>query len=275
MLSYRWGPKVDGVFPTQERVKQIQSELEGMNHRTWLDLDYMRGEMETVMISVVEDCAVFLACLTNDYFDDGSNAQLEFAHALSHRQPGIDMLFVKLEHDFDCRRLDKYDACRGVRVYDLSSSGPVDQLAQELKTMVASCPALRSARRRYRQNANGGGTEEVYVSTFGATLARRRSAFEIKVGYGIHMSGRPSTLSEQPQQHYDSVAIPGGALPNPDHVSEALSAQYEAHSPGQQAGYLAIDSEFNDRVPPVAPLQARPRLASVYEGFDTGAQTDA
>ena len=135
-----------------------QAELEELNHRVWLDLDYMRGEMAEVMRSVVEDCAVFVACLTNDYFTEGSNAQLEFQHAVSCRLPGGNMLFVKLERAFDPRLLDGYESCRGHRVYDLS--GTPNQARDELEAMAAACPALRSARRRYRQSA-AGSTEEV------------------------------------------------------------------------------------------------------------------
>ena len=79
----------------------------------------------------------------DDYFDEGSNAQLEFLHALEHRAPGVDLVLAKVSPSVDLARLDAFPACRGLRVYDLS--GTREELDGELEAMVRECAALRSA----------------------------------------------------------------------------------------------------------------------------------
>ena len=71
MLSYRWGDMdpLTGRYPVQEKVKMLKLALEKRGHRVWMDVEQMRGAMDDVMYATVEQCAVFVACVTDAYHE--------------------------------------------------------------------------------------------------------------------------------------------------------------------------------------------------------------
>ena len=66
---------------------------------------------------------MFVACVDDAYFDEGSNAQKEYLHALSKRLPGVDMVVVKISSGTDMRPVTRSFGSDGV--FDLSGELPL------------------------------------------------------------------------------------------------------------------------------------------------------
>lgn len=163
MVSHRWGAKDEATqtFPTQEMVKEVREALQSAGHRVWMDIDYMRGEMDDVMFDVVESCAVFVACVTPDYFEDSdsNNALKEFEHALAARKPGVDMVVAKLDPAMDMAPVEQDFGQRAAghvaaTAFNLTASG--SGLHEAVVAMASKVNAFRSARRVYLETEDLG-----------------------------------------------------------------------------------------------------------------------
>ena len=103
----------------------------------------MRGEMDQVMQDVVTGSKVVIACITDDYFIEGSNAQYEYQAALEAKVPGVTMLAAKVAGAPTAAGMTKVSWDMPLKaVYDLSGSGAapsaaVDQMVD--KALVFPC----------------------------------------------------------------------------------------------------------------------------------------
>ncbi|KAJ3129462.1 hypothetical protein HK098_001229 [Nowakowskiella sp. JEL0407] len=147
MLSYCWGKKSsDGsIYPDQELVKKLASKLEERNFSVWLDIRYMKGNLITTMKRVIEDCAAVIACVTNDYHKENSNAYDEFIYACAKKRDRV--IGVKLTPDADMMG-GAYGFKKGFKdlFYDLSGSDPaeVESEMDKLEKHLKGIPALQS-----------------------------------------------------------------------------------------------------------------------------------
>ncbi|KAJ3122468.1 hypothetical protein HK098_002806 [Nowakowskiella sp. JEL0407] len=87
MLSYSWG-KVNeqGEYHTQELVKRIKIGLEQRGFRVWMDTTDMRRDMTNKMTTVITNCLAVIACVTNDYHINNTNANDEFRFAYNNKK---------------------------------------------------------------------------------------------------------------------------------------------------------------------------------------------
>ena len=114
----------------------------------------------------VKDCVMFIACVSDAYFTKGSNAQLEYIEALRLRNPGINMIAVKMpgQSASGMRKVAKKMPLGAI--FDLGGSGK--SLKAAVKKMVADVPGFQSAKRVYRSAGRSSSqVEEVYTDSTG------------------------------------------------------------------------------------------------------------
>ncbi|KAJ3124740.1 hypothetical protein HK098_000886 [Nowakowskiella sp. JEL0407] len=143
MLSYCWGKKdtKSNIYPDQERVKKLASDLKARGFEVWLDIHYMNGNMISTMKNVIENCAAMIACVTNDYHVENSNGYDEFVYACAKKRDKV--IGVKLTADADMMG-GAYGFKKGLKdlYYDLSSEDvkvveeQMDKLEQYLRSLV-------------------------------------------------------------------------------------------------------------------------------------------
>jgi len=97
MLSYGWGKRIDGVYPSQRKVLQLSRQLQRHGFKVWLDLDHMMGNMDVVMAGAIEKAAAVVACCSIEYVE-GPNAQKEWIFANQHKVPGKTLIAVSTSH---------------------------------------------------------------------------------------------------------------------------------------------------------------------------------
>lgn len=60
MISYQWLVKKEVIF-------RLHESLEGRGYRVWIDRQEMKGSMTEAMALAVEECDVFLMCISQNY----------------------------------------------------------------------------------------------------------------------------------------------------------------------------------------------------------------
>lgn len=102
-LSYAWGkqdPKTK-LLPNQLIVNSVASALHSRGIKVWLDTEKMKDDMYMHMALGVRHCAVFVACVSNEYHNPSSNAAMEFRLACDLKKP---MVAVRAAPDVDMRQ---------------------------------------------------------------------------------------------------------------------------------------------------------------------------
>ncbi|KAJ3123480.1 hypothetical protein HK098_001868, partial [Nowakowskiella sp. JEL0407] len=100
MISYSWRKKdiLLGMHWNQEVVKRLATALVTRGLKVWLDVRYMKGNMVEKMTKVITNCDAVIACVTNEYHVETSNAYREFMFAWYKKKK---IFGVKLAKDTD------------------------------------------------------------------------------------------------------------------------------------------------------------------------------
>ena len=114
-------------------------------------------------VGAVKDCAMFIACVSDNYFTKGSNAQLEYIEALRLKNPGINMIAIKMPGQSASAMRKVVKKMPLGAIFDLSCSG--ESLKVAVKKMVNDVPGFNSTKRAYR--SSGSQIEEVYTTSTG------------------------------------------------------------------------------------------------------------
>lgn len=99
MLSYAWGAKTNGIFKNQAEVLALRDILQQHGFKCWIDLEWMFGNMDTVMTGVIETASCVIACIHPEYERAGSNAQKEWNYACKKKALSEGLFLVILEPD--------------------------------------------------------------------------------------------------------------------------------------------------------------------------------
>ena len=83
MISYNHASK--------ETCLKIKQELESKGYRVWIDVEQMYGSSLESMANAIEDCSVFLMCVSEKYFQS-PNCRLEAEYAIRLRKPIVPLI---------------------------------------------------------------------------------------------------------------------------------------------------------------------------------------
>ncbi|XP_072045825.1 uncharacterized protein [Amphiura filiformis] len=87
MISYAWGAAEDG-FPCQRMMVKLKDELKKAGYKVWMDVDYMRDNMDDKMAYAVQRSAVILMCLSKEY-QRSESCKKEAQYAKYNKKPII------------------------------------------------------------------------------------------------------------------------------------------------------------------------------------------
>lgn len=83
MISYNHASK--------ETCLKIKQELESRGHKVWIDVEQIYGSSLEAMAKAVENCSVFLMCVSEKYFQS-PNCRLEAEYAIRLRKPIVPLI---------------------------------------------------------------------------------------------------------------------------------------------------------------------------------------
>jgi len=125
MISYNW--------QAQPLVKEFVTIMHAHGLPVWVDYEQMHGDTIEVMAAAVEECSVFIMCMSEAYKESG-NCRLEANYAFKHRKAIVPLMVE-----------NGYTATGWLGIlsgnllyYEMSSSGMVEQVAPKIISEVSS-----------------------------------------------------------------------------------------------------------------------------------------